>query len=160
MMDKVNIEQRSKNMAAVHGKNTSPELRVRRMLHSMGFRFRLNKKDLPGKPDIVLPKYQLCIFVNGCFWHQHSSCKRATVPETRKEFWEKKFCETKERDKKSFIALQKLGWRVQTIWECETKNPDKLAVIIANYFQFESDLISSNPRMIQKLVGQAEQQNN
>lgn len=131
-MDKIDPWQRSKNMAAVHGKNTSPELRVRRMLHSMGFRFRLNKKNLPGKPDIVLPKYQLCIFVHGCFWHQHSGCKRATVPETRKEFWGKKFCKTKERDKKSLIELQKLGWRVQTIWECETKNPDKLAMIIAN----------------------------
>ncbi|MCK5723218.1 MAG: DNA mismatch endonuclease Vsr, partial [Gammaproteobacteria bacterium] len=108
-MDKISRKQRAENMAAVSGKNTSPELRVRRILHSMGYRFRLHRKDLPGKPDIVLPKYRLCIFVNGCFWHQHPGCKRATIPETRKEFWEKKFCQNKKRDELSLIELSKLG---------------------------------------------------
>ncbi len=134
-MDKISRKQRSKNMAAVRGKNTSPELRVRRMLHSMGYRFRLHRKNLPGKPDIVLPKYRLCIFVNGCFWHQHPGCKRATIPETRKEIWKKKFCQNKKRDELSLIELSKLGWQVCTIWECETKNPDTLAMIISRYLK-------------------------
>lgn len=126
-MDKLSRNQRSKNMAAVRGKNTSPELRVRRMLHSMGYRYRLHRKDLPGKPDIVLPKYRLCIFVHGCFWHQHPGCKRATIPETRREFWQEKFCKNKKRDELSLRELGKLGWQVCTIWECETKSPDILA---------------------------------
>lgn len=130
-MDKISRKQRSQNMAAVRGKNTLPELRVRRMLHSMGYRFRLHRKNLPGKPDIVLPKYRLCIFVNGCFWHQHPGCKRATIPETRKDFWEKKFCRNKKKDELSLIELGKLGWQVCTIWECEAKNPDILAKIIS-----------------------------
>lgn len=129
-MDKLSRKQRSKNMAAVHGKNTSPELRVRRMLHSMGYRYRLHRKDLPGKPDIVLPKYHLCIFVNGCFWHQHQGCKRATIPETSREFWQEKFRKNRNRDVLSFIELEKLGWQVYTIWECETKHPDYLSKII------------------------------
>jgi DNA mismatch endonuclease, patch repair protein len=82
-MDRIPQAQRSKNMAAIRGKDTNPELRVRRLLHSMGYRFRLHRKELPGTPDIVLPKYRLCIFVHGCYWHQHQGCKRATIPDTR-----------------------------------------------------------------------------
>ena len=126
-------------MAAVRGKNTSPELRVRRMLHSMGYRFRLHRKDLPGKPDIVLPKYRLCIFVHGCFWHQHLGCKRATIPETRREFWQEKFRKNKKRDELSLKELGKLGWQVCTIWECETKIPDILAKIISRCFKAVSN---------------------
>lgn len=114
-------------MAAIRGKDTTPELKVRRLLHSMGYRFRLHQKDLPGKPDIVLSKYRLCIFVHGCFWHQHQDCKRATIPETRKKFWLEKFRKNKKRDELSVVVLEKLGWQVCTIWECETKNTDTLA---------------------------------
>lgn len=138
-MDKLSRNQRSKNMAAVRGKNTSPELRVRRMLHSMGYRFRLHRKDLPGKPDIVLPKYRLCIFVHGCFWHQHPGCKRATIPETRRKFWQEKFRKNKKRDELSLKELGKLGWQVCTIWECETKIPDILAKIISRCFKAVSN---------------------
>lgn len=125
-MDKVTIEQRSRNMAAVHGKNTSPELRVRRVLHSMGFRFRLNRKDLPGKPDIVLPKYQLCIFVHGCFWHGHEGCSRSKRPATNKEFWNKKINGNMERDKYNIKKLEEEGWKTLTLWTCEIKDQQTL----------------------------------
>ncbi|MBA4417067.1 MAG: very short patch repair endonuclease [Syntrophus sp. (in: bacteria)] len=130
-MDNLSPEQRSSNMSAVRGKNTSPELRVRRMLHAMGYRFRLHRKDLPGKPDIVLSKYRLCIFVHGCFWHQHPGCKRATIPETRKTEWQEKFRQNKERDDLVQKELENLGWRACVIWECEAKIPNNLIRIIA-----------------------------
>lgn len=129
-MDKLNTEQRSKNMAAVKGKNTTPEIRVRKMLHKMGYRFRLHRKDLPGKPDIVLPRYRLCIFVNGCFWHQHPGCKRATIPEFNHEFWVTKFQGTLVRDEQAEKELRQQGWRVCVIWECETKKEEFLNRII------------------------------
>jgi DNA mismatch endonuclease, patch repair protein len=120
-MDNRSPSQRSSNMAAVRGKDTAPELRVRRMLHAMGYRFRLHPQNLPGKPDIVLSRHRLCIFVHGCFWHQHQGCKRATVPKTHIEFWEKKFKQNRDRDESFRAQLEKMGWRVYTIWECETK---------------------------------------
>ena len=129
-MDKLSPEQRSQNMAAVKGKNTTPEIRVRRMLHKMGYRFRLHRKDLPGKPDIVLPRHRRCIFVNGCFWHQHPGCKRATIPEFNREFWVKKFQGTLERDERAENELIAQGWCVCIIWECETKNEVLLSMSI------------------------------
>ena len=112
-------EQRSKNMSAIKSKNTKPEIAVRKILHSMGYRFRLHRKDLPGSPDIVLPKYKIVIFVHGCFWHRHENCKYASTPKTRKEFWENKFNKNIKRDKKNFKELKKLNWKVLVIWECE-----------------------------------------
>ena len=120
-------------MAAVKGKNTAPEIRVRQMLHKMGFRFRLHRKDLPGKPDLVLPKYRLCIFVHGCFWHQHPGCKRATIPESNQEFWLTKFQGTLKRDKQAEKELRQQGWRVCIIWECETKKEESLDRVIHRY---------------------------
>lgn len=121
-MDKISRQQRSKNMAAVRGKNTTPELLVRHVLHAMGYRFRLHKKDLPGKPDIVLPKYRTCIFVHGCFWHQHPGCKRATKPSTNTDFWSQKLDKNVERDEQNRLALNDLSWNVIVVWECETKD--------------------------------------
>jgi len=121
-VDKLTPLERSKNMAAVKGKNTTPEIRVRRMLHKLGYRFRLHRKDLPGKPDIVLSRHRLCIFVNGCFWHQHPGCKRATIPEFNRKFWVTKFQGTLERDLRAKNELIAQGWCVCIIWECETKN--------------------------------------
>lgn len=115
---------RSRNMSAIKGKNTKPEIAVRQALHAMGFRFRLHKKDLPGKPDIVLPKYKTVIFVNGCFWHRHKNCKYATTPATNQAFWQAKFRENVERDKQNYELLEKSGWNVIIIWDCELKNPD------------------------------------
>ena len=118
-------EQRSRNMSAIKSKNTKPEIIVRKLLHSMGYRFRLHKKDLPGSPDIVLPKYKTVIFVHGCFWHRHENCKYATTPKTRKEFWEKKFRENINRDNLNQANLALKGWKIIIIWECQLKGDIK-----------------------------------
>ena len=115
-------EQRSRNMSAIKSKNTKPEIAVRKLLHSMGYRFRLHRKDLPGSPDIVLPKYKTVIFVHGCFWHRHENCKYASTPKTRQEFWEAKFRENINRDKLNQENLSSKGWKIIIIWECEIKN--------------------------------------
>ncbi len=113
-------------MAAIKGKNTKPELLVRSMLHRAGYRFSLHRKDLPGKPDIVLRKYKTVIFVHGCFWHRHKGCKGATTPKTRTEWWQQKFDRNVANDKKHNRALKKLGWNVITVWECELMKPEKV----------------------------------
>ena len=118
--------QRSKNMAAIRSKNTKPEITVRKTMYKMGLRYRLHKKDLPGKPDIVLGPVKLALFVNGCFWHRHVNCKYAYNPKTRKNFWNKKFTDTIKRDIKNNIELKKLGWESVVIWECETQDQDSL----------------------------------
>ena len=117
-------EQRSRNMSAIKSKNTKPEIKVRKVLHSMGYRFRLYSKDLPGSPDIVLPKYKTVIFVHGCFWHRHKNCKYASTPKTRQEFWEAKFRENINRDKLNQENLSSKGWKILIVWECETKDKD------------------------------------
>jgi len=108
-------------MSRIHSKNTKPEKIVRSMLFSMGFRFRINRKDLPGKPDVVLPKYKTVIFVHGCFWHRHN-CKDTTMPKSNTDFWEKKFSANVERDQRVKSELAALGWKVITVWECELKD--------------------------------------
>ena len=127
-------EQRSKNMAAIKSKNTKPEIKVRKVLHSMGYRFRLHSKDLPGSPDIVLPKYKTVIFVHGCFWHRHENCKYASNPKTRQEFWNKKFKENIKRDSEIQDKIKNLDWRSVVIWECETKNIGNLREKIIDVF--------------------------
>lgn len=113
-------------MSRIRGKNTIPEMRIRSILHRMGFRFRLHVKDLPGKPDIVLPKYKTVIFVHGCFWHRHRGCKNCTTPTNRREFWIEKLEGNAARDKLHQKALKKLGWRTVVVWECET-DPDSVS---------------------------------
>ena len=125
-MDKICPEKRSRNMAQVKGKNTKPEMLVRSLLHKMGYRFRLYVKKLPGNPDIVLPRHKAVIFVHGCFWHGHEDCKRATIPATRAEFWFAKIKGNKERDKRNIVALENLGYRCVTIWQCEMKGIEAL----------------------------------
>ncbi|MGR9475920.1 very short patch repair endonuclease [Rhizobium leguminosarum] len=125
MNDIVSPETRSRMMSGIRGKNTSPELLVRRLLHRMGFRFRLHLKDLPGKPDIVLPKHRAVIFVNGCFWHRHPGCKYATTPTSNKEFWEAKFAANTSRDATNYEALARSGWRVAIVWECATRTSEE-----------------------------------
>ena len=127
-------EQRSRNMSAIKSKNTKPEIKVRKVLHSMGYRFRLHSKDLPGSPDIVLPKYKTVIFVHGCFWHRHENCKYASTPKTRKEFWNKKFKENIKRDLEIQDKIKNLDWRSVVIWECETKNMENLRDKIIDVF--------------------------
>ncbi len=114
-------------MAKIRGDETQPEIVVRKFLFSKGFRFRKNVKTLQGKPDIVLPKYKAVIFIHGCFWHKHKNCKKAQLPETRKEFWEKKISGNVERDKKNIRQLKKAGWQVIVLWQCQLgkKQSDK-----------------------------------
>jgi len=113
-------------MGRIRGKDTKPEIAVRSLLHRMGFRFRLHRRDLPGTPDIVLPKFRTVIFVNGCFWHRHPGCKFAYTPKTRTEFWKKKFKGTTQRDANNRKLLTDSGWKVETIWECELRDVEKL----------------------------------
>nr|WP_272885427.1 DNA mismatch endonuclease Vsr [Stutzerimonas stutzeri] len=113
---------RSRIMKAVGRTNTKPEVKVRKILHRLGLRFRLNQKSLPGSPDIVLAKHKTAIFVHGCFWHRHLGCRYSTTPKTRQEYWLPKFDANIKRDARKAAELEALGWRVLTIWECETKD--------------------------------------
>lgn len=117
MVDTVTREARSRMMGAVRGKNTQPELRVRRAIHAAGFRYRLHRDDLPGRPDIVLPRYRTIVFVHGCFWHGHD-CSRGKLPSSNKAFWTKKISGNVRRDRTNYEALRGLGWTVVTIWQC------------------------------------------
>jgi len=132
MPDVVSQEKRSEMMAGIRGRNTSPELRVRRALFSMGYRYRLHRKDLPGTPDIVLPGRRIAIFVNGCFWHGHAGCKFAKIPSTRPDFWTQKFEQNRQRDRTAVASLLEKKWRVLVVWECFTrKNPQEAAIAVA-----------------------------
>ena len=122
-------EQRNKNMAAIRASSTKPEIIVRKYLWGHGFRYRLNHKRLPGKPDIVLRKYRTCIFVNGCFWHKHEGCKYFVIPKTRTEFWLNKVNRNQERDIEVKKKLASMGWHSITIWECELKPNKKDATL-------------------------------
>ena len=124
-MDKFSKEKRSEIMSCVKGKNTKPEELVRKYLFSQGFRYRKNDSRYPGKPDIVLPKYQTVIFVNGCFWHQHQNCRAATIPASNRDYWEKKLKRNVERDRAVREQLENDGWRVIVLWECEISNKQK-----------------------------------
>jgi len=125
-MDRLDKNRRSWNMGRIKGRNTAPEIAVRSMLHRAGFRFRLHSKTLPGKPDIVLQSRGTVIFVHGCFWHRHTGCKQCYMPKSNMEFWETKFAGNVERDKKYTRALEKAGWKVIIVWECELQSQDKL----------------------------------
>ena len=132
-MDKITPEQRSYTMSRIRSKDTKPEMLVRRHLHALGFRYRLHSSKLPGHPDIVLPKWHMVIFVNGCFWHRHEGCKVATMPKSNVEFWQAKFERNVARDRKEHAALEAAGWHVIVIWECEVKKRvEALPSIIRN----------------------------
>ena len=125
MTDRISEAHRSWNMSRIRGKNTTPEILLRKLLHRAGYRFRLHSPDLPGKPDIVLEKYKTVIFVHGCFWHRHEDCPGATVPKTHTDFWLDKFRGTVERDRRKQKELEEAGWRVVTVWECQLKKDPK-----------------------------------
>lgn len=127
MADVLTPAQRSRCMAAIRGKDTKPELAVRSVLYALDYRFRIHRSDLPGKPDIVLPRHSLAIFVHGCFWHMHSCRFGRVVPKTNAAFWASKRQSNVSRDRRNRLALRKLGWRTITIWECQTKDPERLA---------------------------------
>ncbi|WP_082745538.1 very short patch repair endonuclease [Erythrobacter sp. CCH5-A1] len=126
MADIVDPRRRSEMMAGIRGKDTKPELVVRRLLHSRGYRFRLHRKDLPGKPDIVLAKWNTVIFVHGCFWHGHTNCSLFRLPKSRTEFWEAKIATNQARDKEVKGKLSDLGWKTIEIWECSSKGKGAL----------------------------------
>ncbi len=119
MADRFNRKTRSRIMAAIRGKNTGPELTVRRYLHAKGFRFRLHAVGLPGKPDLVLPRYRTVVFVHGCFWHLHPNCRFATMPSRNRRFWSEKLLGNRRRDRRNARKLRAAGWRVLTIWQCK-----------------------------------------
>ena len=121
MPDVLTPDQRHRNMAAIHSASTKPELKLRQALWRLGFRYRVNDKKLPGKPDIVLPKYRMVIFIHGCFWHGHKDCKFYTVPKTNTEFWTAKVARNQERDQEVWRQLEAKGWFVIIVWECELK---------------------------------------
>ena len=134
-MDTHSKAQRSFNMSRIKSRDTTPEMIVRRLLFSMGYRYRVNAKKLPGKPDIVFTRKRKAIFVHGCFWHRHKDCKKATIPQSRKEFWEEKFKRNVSRDRENCKALKSDGWKILLVWECELTNAQKR-------FQRLADLVS------------------
>jgi DNA mismatch endonuclease (patch repair protein) len=130
MADVHTPQVRSYNMSMIKGKNTKPEIIVRKFLHAKGFRYRLHKKDLPGKPDIVLPKYKTVIFIHGCFWHGHKNCKYFVVPKTRTEWWLNKIEGNRLNDKRNSTKLRKAGWKIITLWECQLKPKKVLKTLL------------------------------
>lgn len=145
-MDNVSVEKRAEIMARVRSKDTKPELSVRQCLHADGFRYRLHDKNLPGSPDLVFRRYQSVCFVHGCFWHRHVDCSRATVPATRREYWEAKFLANVNRDRRTRELLLTSGWRVAIVWECALRR-DTLqgtisaleAWLLGNEVEFETE---------------------
>lgn len=133
-MDVISRQTRSRIMASVRGRDTSPEIAVRSIAHGLGLRFRLQRRDLAGKPDLVFPRHVAVIFVHGCFWHHHN-CHRGTVPKTRVRFWKAKLRANQARDRRAQASLKQLGWRVLTVWECELRNPKALRAKMVRFFR-------------------------
>ena len=133
-MDHFSATKRSEIMSRVKGTDTSVEIRVRQLLHSLGYRFKLHARDLPGKPDIVLPKHRSVVFVHGCFWHGHKACRRASIPQTNREFWTRKIEGNIDRDKRCVRELRESGWKVLVVWQCQTKDLTKLKKRITTFF--------------------------
>lgn len=131
MADKMTPEQRHRCMSRIHSRDTKPEMVVRRWLWHQGYRYRLNVKELPGRPDIVLTKYSTAIFVNGCFWHAHEGCDKYRVPMTNVDFWTAKFRRNRERDERSYRLLHKMGWYVLVVWECQLTKEHRSATLLA-----------------------------
>lgn len=139
-MDKLTKERRSWNMSRIKSKDTKPELKVRKILYKLGYRFRLHRKDLPGKPDIVLPKYRTAMFVNGCFWHRHENCIEASRPKSNSEFWENKLNKNVERDLKKYQLLREDNWKVIVFWECELEDSEETNISIIKRRLSENEL--------------------
>ena len=140
MADIHSPDQRHRNMAAIHSASTEPELHLRHALWRLGYRYRVNVKDLPGSPDIVLPKYRTVIFVHGCFWHGHKGCKFYTVPKTNTDFWTAKIARNQERDQEVWRKLEAKGWNVIIVWECELKNDSFLNTVSSVESQSQANL--------------------
>lgn len=151
MVDIVDAETRSRMMAGIKGKNTKPELALRRTLHARGFRYRLHSKKVPGRPDLALPKYRAVVFVHGCFWHRHEGCRYASTPATREEFWQAKFDANIARDSAVRGALLAAGWRVATIWECALRKPEQIILatdLLSAWLRTEADALELGEREV------------
>ncbi|MDE2783394.1 MAG: very short patch repair endonuclease [Gemmatimonadota bacterium] len=146
MTDTVDREKRSEIMSRVRSRDTKPELIVRRIAHGLGYRFRLHRRDLPGCPDLVFPRYRSVILVHGCFWHRHPHCKYASRPKTRVAYWEDKFRANVARDARNEALLRHLGWRVMVIWECETKDHRFVAERVGSFLRNPMDALRGSKR--------------
>ena len=134
-MDHVSKSKRSAIMRGIRRSHTEPELVVRSAAHRIGLRFRLHRSDLPGKPDIVLPRWRTVVFVHGCFWHGHKGCVRSRIPKSNVKFWQEKFARNSARDKRNLVALQKAGWRVLIIWQCQARTVDEASAALRPFFR-------------------------
>ncbi|WP_332767780.1 very short patch repair endonuclease [Phenylobacterium sp.] len=141
-MDRLSSEERSAHMRKVRRQGTAPELRVRRVAHGLGLRFRLHRKDLPGTPDLVFPRHRTAIFVHGCFWHGHEDCKFATVPKTRTNWWLAKIDANRARDRRAVDGLAAKGWRAEIVWECETRDAGAVRARLGRLFGTRVDVPS------------------
>jgi DNA mismatch endonuclease (patch repair protein) len=139
MADKLSVERRSWNMSRIRSRDTSPELTVRKALTNLGYRFRLHRRDLPGKPDIVLPRYKTVIFVHGCFWHQHTGCIDCSNPKTNAKYWQPKLLRNVHRDRKNRRALSRLDWKSIVIWDCQTRSIERLRELLARKLKSKID---------------------
>ncbi len=135
MTDTLSPKERSKRMSLIRGKDSSPELELRRLVHGMGFRYRLHVTDLPGKPDLVFPSRHAVIFMHGCFWHRHPGCKLARMPKSKLDFWRPKLEGNRERDLRNQEILKKLGWHGLVVWECEMENVEKVSNKVREFLQ-------------------------
>lgn len=133
MTDTLSKEERSERMARIRGKDSTPELRLRRLVHGMGFRYRLHLRNLPGTPDLVFPARKAVIFMHGCFWHRHPGCKLARLPKSKLEFWETKLETNRKRDILRQRQLRKLGWRILIVWECQLSDPVRVARRVSKF---------------------------
>ena len=156
MPDKMTPQQRHNCMSHIRSKNTRPEMLVRQYLHAAGFRFRIHVKKLPGCPDVVLPKYRTCIFVNGCFWHGHRSCRYAARPKSNAEFWQTKIQNNIRRDELSAQALEAMGWKVMTVWECGLKKDRREGTLHALAEQIRCNGAAYNSEQAQRRERNAE----
>lgn len=134
MVDHVSPERRTQIMRSIRSKDTGPEILVRKAAHRLGLRFRLHVKRLPGKPDLVFKKWNTVLFVNGCFWHRHPGCRKASDPKTQPQFWQKKFADNVRRDETNHRALTELGWRVVVFWQCQVRTIEEATLLLENYF--------------------------
>ena len=159
MTDIVDRQTRSRMMAGIKGKNTKPELALRRALHARGFRYRLHSRNVHGRPDLVLPKHRAVVFVHGCFWHRHLGCRYATTPATRVAFWQAKFAANVARDSAVRDALLAAGWRVATIWECTLRKPEQIVAAadqLSTWLLSETETLELGEREVSAPTGEGE----
>ncbi|HAD08299.1 MAG TPA: very short patch repair endonuclease [Porticoccaceae bacterium] len=139
MADTLTPRERSKRMSLIRGSDSAPEMKLRRLVHGMGYRYRLHVKELPGKPDMVFPSRHAVIFMHGCFWHRHKACKLARLPKSRLDFWQPKLEENRKRDLRNQERLKKMGWRMLVVWECQIVDTQRVSNIVKEFLEKQAD---------------------